>query len=158
MTIEIYKILMLLAFLVPAVWIDHKDHRIPNWLTGGLLTVGICVQGILGGFAGVGHALVGMLVGFLIFLLPYLKRGMAAGDVKLMAAIGACLGPSQALLAACLSLVVGGGVATLLVIYRYYQESTSTVDALLALRFPYASAIAIGTSITLIIREIQWTL
>ena len=31
----------------------------------------------------------GLLVGFLILLIPYLLGGMGAGDVKLMAAIGA---------------------------------------------------------------------
>jgi prepilin peptidase CpaA len=148
----------LLALLVPAVWIDQKHHRIPNWLTGSVLAVGICVQTVVYGLSGLGDALGGMLLGFVILLLPYLKGGMAAGDVKLMAAVGACLGPSQALLAACLSLVVGGGIAMLLVSYRYYRESTTTVDSLLTSRFPYASAIAIGTSAALIIKESPWIL
>jgi prepilin peptidase CpaA len=147
-----------LSFLVPAVWLDHRHHRIPNWLTGSLLVAAIVVQSIVQGVTGLGMALGGMLVGFGVFLVPYLKRGMAAGDVKLMAAVGACLGPTLALLAACASLIVGGGIAVLLLTYRYYRESTATVDALLLTRFPYASAIAIGTSAALIIKEIPWIL
>lgn len=147
-----------LALLIPAVWVDHRRHRIPNWLTGSLLAAGIATQSVVYGVTGLGSALGGMLVGFAVFLLPYLKRGMAAGDVKLMAAVGASLGPVLALLAACASLMVSGGLAMLLLTYRYYREGSATVEMLLAARFPYASAIALGTSVALILGGTPWSL
>lgn len=147
-----------LALLIPAVWIDLRRHRIPNWLTGTLLLSGIMSQSVVYGVAGLGSALGGALVGFAIFVLPYLKRGMAAGDVKLMAASGACLGPAQALLAACASLIVGGGLAVLVLTYRYYREDSGPAATLLSSRFPYASAIALGTSAALILGGTPWSL
>jgi prepilin peptidase CpaA len=149
---------LLMVFLVVAVVIDHRHHRIPNLLTGSLLVTSFVLHGVLDGWSGLISAATGMLVGAAIFLIPYLKRGMAAGDVKLMAAVGACLGPSQALIAGCMALVVGGGFALLLLTYRYYATTTISVDALLQARFPYASSIAIGTAATTLIREGSWIL
>jgi prepilin peptidase CpaA len=149
---------ILLSALTVAVYIDQAQHRIPNRLTLGLLVSGIAAQGLLHGVSGLGDSLLGMLLGFGIFLIGYLKRGMAAGDVKLMAAVGAWLGWELALVAACGALIVGGGFALLLLTYRYYREATPGVDAVLSARFPFASSIAIGTAAAILLQELSWTL
>ncbi|HAT29347.1 MAG TPA: prepilin peptidase [Janthinobacterium sp.] len=60
----------------------------------------------------------GALSGFFAFLPLYLLRGMAAGDVKLMAMAGAFLGPCPALQAAAASVLIGGAMGLAIVIYR----------------------------------------
>ena len=50
-----------------------------------------------GGLPGLGLSLGGWLVGCALFLPWFLLRGMGAGDVKLLAALGAWLGPRDAL-------------------------------------------------------------
>lgn len=63
-------------------------------------------------------ALSGMIAGLAIFLPFYLLRGMAAGDVKLMAVIGTFTGPEEALLIAVMTWCAGGVMALMLVLMR----------------------------------------
>lgn len=156
MTIELYQISLLFLFLLPAVWIDQTRHRIPNWLSGALLVGAFVLQGIFGGVSGLGLAGAGMVIGFAVFLGPYALGGMAAGDVKLMAAVGTCLGPLLAFWAACLSLMAGGAIALLLVTHRLYTQADATLETLRAARFPYSSAIASGTAAALVLKETSW--
>ncbi|MGT2454960.1 A24 family peptidase [Cupriavidus basilensis] len=95
--------------MLTAAALDLKHRRIPNWLTFGAwllaLPVQICIHGLSGGaFAWAG----GWLTGFAILLPFYLLRGMAAGDVKLMAAVGAWLGVAMAFHIALATFVIGG--------------------------------------------------
>jgi prepilin peptidase CpaA len=53
----------------------------------------------------------GALAGFFLFLPLYLARGMAAGDVKLMAMVGAFVGPLAALEIGLLACLIGGLMA-----------------------------------------------
>lgn len=158
LTGEHASLALLTTLLLTAVWIDHKHHRIPNWLTGTTLLAGIFSQALLLGWAGTTTALLGMLAGFAIFLVPYLTKSMAAGDVKLMAAVGAFLGPQQVAIAAAGSLVAGAGVALLLVSLHYYRGSATGAPSMFAWRFPYASAIAMGTAASIYLEATQWTL
>ncbi|MGT2427777.1 A24 family peptidase [Cupriavidus basilensis] len=98
-----------IALVLTAAALDLKHRRIPNWLTFGAwllaLPVQICIHGLSGGaFAWAG----GWLTGFAILLPFYLLRGMAAGDVKLMAAVGAWLGVAMAFHIALATFVIGG--------------------------------------------------
>lgn len=102
-----------------AAAIDAQQRRIPNWLTLGAWLVALPLQIAMHGI-GEG-ALVwacGWLTGFAIFLPFYLLRGMAAGDVKLMAAVGAWLGASMALEIALATFVIGGVWALALTLQR----------------------------------------
>src|SRR3954452_16575170 len=81
-----------------AVIEDLRRRTIPNWLTAGSLAIAVAAQAALGGWRGLGGALAGALVGFAV-LLPMRPGG---GDLKLMAAFGAMLGPKGILVAALL--------------------------------------------------------
>lgn len=92
-----------------AAAIDSQQRRIPNWLTFGAWLVALPVHAaMLGMGEGVLAWSCGWLTGLAIFLPFYLLRGMAAGDVKLMAAVGAWLGASMALEIALTTFVIGG--------------------------------------------------
>jgi len=114
------------------------------------------MQTLAAGFAGFTAAAVGVLVGFGVFLLPYSRKSMAAGDVKLMAAAGAFLGAKLVLVAAMVSLIAGASIGLSLLAYRQYRKATVSVDTLLSMKFPYASAIAIGTAVALVTKDLQW--
>lgn len=100
-------IAMAVALLAAAI--DAQHRRIPNWLTFGAWLAALPLQVAIDGL---GHgALVwgaGWLTGLAIFLPFYALRGMAAGDVKLMAAVGAWLGASMAIEIALATFVIGG--------------------------------------------------
>jgi len=93
--------------IVAAIW-DLKSRRIPNLLTFGGALIAVAVHGYTGGLTGAGWALAGWMVGIAFFLPFFILAGMGAGDVKLLAALGAWLGPGQAAWLALFSLIAGG--------------------------------------------------
>jgi prepilin peptidase CpaA len=108
------------GLLIPATayasWIDYKERRVPNWLNAAIAAMGILVQGVFFGWSGVGTALSGMLIGFGVLIVPWLMHGMGAGDVKLMAAIGAWFGPVMTVTAFCSGALIGGVIAVIMIV------------------------------------------
>ena len=108
------------AVLIPgtllASWIDYAQRRVPNWLNLALLLCGLSTQAWFFGWSGVGAGLLGMLVGFGLLIVAWMMHGMGAGDVKLMAAIGAWLGPMLTLYSFGLGAVIGGVTAVVMIL------------------------------------------
>jgi prepilin peptidase CpaA len=90
---------------------DLKSRRIPNWLTGGAATMALLYHLWTGGPSALLLSLAGLLVGGAIFFLPFALGGLGGGDVKLLAALGAWAGPTDALWIALYSGVAGGLLA-----------------------------------------------
>src|SRR5438445_9364994 len=90
---------------------DVRTRRIPNRLTGPALLLGIAVHAALQGPAGAGNALLGAVVAGGLLLPGWFSGFMGAGDVKLMAAVGAWLGYPQGMWAALFALIAGGVMA-----------------------------------------------
>lgn len=106
-----------IGIVVTAAAIDLQQRRIPNWLTFGAWLLALPLQLLLHGLgAGMQTWLYGWLCGLALFLPFYLLRGMAAGDVKLMAAVGALLGAAPALHVALATFLAGGAWALALVV------------------------------------------
>jgi len=160
----------LLSILVLASWTDLQHHRIPNVLSLGGILLGIALHTGVSGISGFATGLVGAAVGIGIFLPFYLHRGMGAGDVKLMGAVGAFLGPHNALLATGLSLLAGGLLGIIILVLRgglkalavrYFatfkcflltgkiSHQPPETGEVAATKFPYAAAIGIGTVVAL---------
>jgi prepilin peptidase CpaA len=110
-----------LAILIPALlyasWIDYSERRVPNWLNAGLAAAGLIMQGVFFGWPGVASGALGLLVGLGVLILPWAMHGMGAGDVKLMAAIGAWLGPWLTLLSFAAGGLIGGVVAVIMILW-----------------------------------------
>ncbi len=108
------------AVMVPGIllasWIDYAQRRVPNWLNLTLLLTGLTAQAYFSGWSGLVHGLGGALVGFGLLILPWIMHGMGAGDVKLMAAIGAWLGPVLTFYAFALGAVIGGVIAVAMIL------------------------------------------
>ena len=90
---------------------DVQTRKIPNLLTGPAFLLGILVHLILNGTVGAGNALLGAVMAGAILLPGWLMRFTGAGDVKLMAAVGAWLGYPGGLAAAVAALIAGGVIA-----------------------------------------------
>src|SRR5438045_4489243 len=88
---------LMVATVVPATvlacWIDYSARKVPNWLNAALAAAGIIAQTAYFGTSGLWASLLGMAVGLGVLIVPWAMHGMGAGDVKLMAAIGAWFGP-----------------------------------------------------------------
>ena len=83
------SLIVLFGLLAVAVVGDLRRHRIPNTLVLTGMALGLAGQMVVGGVAGLINGVSGMAVGFGLFLLLYVVGGMAAGDVKQMAMVGA---------------------------------------------------------------------
>lgn len=99
------------AVLAVATYTDLRSRRIPNWLVYPFLLAGVTVAGWQNGWHGLAHSLEGMGLGALIYGILFWMGGMGMGDVKLCAAIGAWIGPSQLLFAIVIAGIVGGIMA-----------------------------------------------
>ena len=161
--LQIAPVVLLLGLLGVAVVSDLRNHRIPNLLVLLGLVLGVVGQTYAFGWVGLGHALLGMLIGFAIFLPMYVVGGMAAGDVKLMAMAGAFLTPHDALWAAFFSLIAGGACGLLIVLVRGQAQQTigrywlmlrarayfsPAADEVAGMPFPYSIAVLLGTLIS----------
>ena len=99
---------------------DLRSGRIPNALTLGAAATGLIVGAITQGPNGASQSVAGWLVGCALFLPFFLLGGMGAGDVKLLAALGAWLGPSTTVFVALYTAVAGGVMAIVLSALRGY--------------------------------------
>jgi prepilin peptidase CpaA len=119
MQIEQYRDALLLLMVSIAAVNDLATRRIPNSLLLAGLTGALFLHALS---AEPGAALLsafgGTLVGLAIFLPFYLVRGMAAGDVKMMAVIGFFTGPAEAFQIAVFTWCAGGAMALFLVLLR----------------------------------------
>lgn len=99
------------VLLTLAAVIDLRQRRIPNALSFTGMAAGLVLGFWLDGWSGLSTSFLGLLTGGALFLPFYLARGMGAGDVKLMAAVGAFLGPWHVLLAGITVALLGGVIA-----------------------------------------------
>lgn len=97
----------LAAFMLLAVFYDWTSRKIPNRLVlAGAATAVLC-QTLLPDGVGFLSCLAGLGLGLAALLPLYLLRTMGAGDVKLMAMVGAFLGSAQILGAVLGTLLAG---------------------------------------------------
>lgn len=115
-TLELLALLLeprtgvLFSLLAIASVSDYCTYKIPNWLTVGGMLFGLAYNTAVPFSAQHGFvwALGGLLAGFFIMLPSYGLRIMGAGDVKLMAMVGAFLGLTDTLYAVVFSFIIGG--------------------------------------------------
>lgn len=158
------------AILMVACISDLRTRRIPNALTFSAIVAGLFFHAVTGGVTAAGWSLAGGFLGLALFLPMFVLRGMGAGDVKLLAAVGAWLGPSQVATVALASSLVGGVIAIAVGLgYGYLKTAVRNVWMLLmhwrvmglrpleavtlegtrGPRLAYAVPIALGTVVTL---------
>lgn len=149
---------------------DLRTRRIPNALTFTAAAVALVFHLITGGLNAAGWSLAGCLIGVLLFSPMFALRGMGAGDVKLLAAVGAWLGPSQVAYVALAASIAGGVVAIAVALSHGYLRTavrnvwmllmhwrvmgvrplqSVTLEGTRGPRLAYAIPISIGTVVTL---------
>jgi prepilin peptidase CpaA len=158
-----------LTVLAVATFTDLRSRRIPNWLVLPFMVAGVAISGWLHGWHGIGQSLAGLGLGALLLGALFLMGGMGMGDVKLCAAIGAWIGPSQLMIALVLTAMAGGVMAlcwaaaggflgdlfknTGDLVFGIKERGLRPHPELvlenpLARKMPYAPAIAVGTLVS----------
>jgi prepilin peptidase CpaA len=144
-----------------ATIVDVRTRRIPNELTATMAVVGVglAATGVSG--LPLWGSLVGLGLGLLLMMPGHLIGATGAGDVKLMAAIGAIIGPALIVSAFLFTAIAGGVLAIMVAAQRRRLAATfagtgkliaAPVDtrqqfrtAPASRRFAYGPAIAIGS-------------
>jgi prepilin peptidase CpaA len=120
------------------------------------MALGLALNAALDGPLGLERALAGLGLGVALFFVPFAFGGMGAGDLKLLAALGALGGPGFVVWCALYAGVAGGAfaVATLLANRRFGQVVAGMAATVLiarrmpgaysGLKLPFAVPIAFG--------------
>jgi prepilin peptidase CpaA len=118
----VLKIFLLCIVFVACAY-DLRYRRVPNWLNLLGVIAGLGGNILLLGTAGLRAAMLGLLVASMVYVPLYLIRGMGAGDVKLMAAVGAIVGPRNWLVIFLVTAILGGivALAAIAVKKRFHQ-------------------------------------
>jgi prepilin peptidase CpaA len=103
--------------LIEAAIIDGRTLKVPNWLTFHFALAGLLFAYWTGGSAQLSWSAAGAAVGLLSLLPLYAIGGMGAGDVKLMAGLGAWIGPWATLCAFLSTAMVGGLMGFAMIVY-----------------------------------------
>jgi prepilin peptidase CpaA len=111
---------------------DLRTRRIPNWLTFGSAAFALGFRFVAGGASGVEHGILGWVTGIAVLLAPFLLGGMGAGDVKLVGALGAWLGPGETFWMAVYTSMAGAVMAVMVSAWHaYLHQAWSNVWLLL---------------------------
>jgi prepilin peptidase CpaA len=146
------SLLILLGFLVFAVWKDQTSRRIPNQLIAAGVTAALMLAAYTDGLSGLLHSVLGLLCVLAAMFPFYILRYLGAGDVKLLAMVGAFFGPTESLYVVLYTMIAGGLLAALMILKRRLNNKlvldSQTPQALATrstLRLPYAWAVLGGT-------------
>jgi prepilin peptidase CpaA len=161
---------VLIAVVLAAAVYDVRYRRIPNWLSLAGVLIGVALNGFLdqerpGLFV---SSLLGLAIAFGVYFILYALRAMGAGDVKLMAAVGAIVGWPDWLGVFIVTAILGGIMAFIVVVARgrvkktfwnvafilselrggrpaYMRREELDVKNPKALGLPHGAVIAVGT-------------
>lgn len=149
---------------------DYRSRLIPNVITFAAMLTGLVLHSAHTGWNGLWFSFAGLGLGGGMLLVFYLLGGMGAGDVKLLASVGALLGSEKVFAAFVVTVMAGGLLALVQLIRAYsfksifsriknsvrgfsYQKHFCLDDKIenpIKNTLPYGVAIAIGTLITCI--------
>jgi len=143
---------------------DLWSRRIPNLLVLAGLFAGLFLGAFTNGIDGLVYSLIGAFAGLSLLLLPYIMGGMGAGDVKLMMALGAIMGPISVFWVFIYACLAGGIMAmfTLILSGRWrllvadwllplgIVVSYPSFSGVKSLAIPYGVAIAAGVIVYLV--------
>jgi prepilin peptidase CpaA len=156
------------ALVVAATVTDLRSRRIPNLLVLPFLLLGLAYSAFTHGWSGLSQSLLGILLAAAALGVFCFLGGMGMGDLKLFAAVGAWIGPSQLSIALVMTGIVGAVMALgWAVTGGFLNEALGNTAGLIAGRrkeltlassaarkMPYAPAIAIGTILSFLGRHI----
>jgi prepilin peptidase CpaA len=156
-----------------AIYTDLRWRKIFNRLTFPAAIIGLLLHIVDSGWDGFLFCLIGLTVGLVIFIVPFVFGRMGGGDVKLMGALGTLVGGYGIVNIALLTAIVGGFLAIAIALYNnklkdtFYKawilvrniikpndETTSENSIVKSIKMPYGLAIGGGTFCFLIVGRI----
>lgn len=136
-----WHVWLVTATLVVAAVIDGWKLKVPNWITFPMIMSGWVYSGLAFGWEGLGYSLLGTAIGLALLMPAYAIGGMGAGDVKLLAGVGAWVWGTTTFYSFCLSAIIGGVIAVGMVLYqrgwrKHRQQFEVILNEILTVRDP----------------------
>lgn len=129
---ENWHVWLVTGALIWAAVIDGIELRVPNWITFPFIISGWVYSTAFYGLEGLGYSLLGTVVGLALLLPPYAIGGMGAGDVKLLAGVGAWMWAAHTWWAFVYTAIIGALLAVAMVAYKgAFKKHTSQFFAIL---------------------------
>jgi prepilin peptidase CpaA len=167
MSVPSSVIVIVLAFIAACCVVDVHTRRIPNLLSFPVIIAGLLLNTMWLGMLGLINSVLGILLVVAVLIGPFVLGGIGGGDVKMMAAIGALLGPRLALASLGTGMALGGVIMAihLLRLGRLQEKLGATAgmiraavmtqsiaplrvsgdDASSAIALPYSVPLGLGT-------------
>ncbi len=155
------------AGVLVASIVDIRSRRIPNWLTATMAGIGTGLAASGASGVSLGASVAGFALGLALMMPGHALGATGAGDVKLMAAVGAIVGPALVVSAFLFTAIAGGVLAIAIALRRRRLGATlagtgrliaapgAARDEIKAAhvgsRFAYGPAIAVGSVIAALI-------
>jgi prepilin peptidase CpaA len=176
---DCYLMYALAGILIVAAIIDLFIRKIPNLITYPTIIIAFTYNFFYNGIHGLFFSVVGLLTGLITLGIFYVFGAMGAGDVKLMGAVGAVLGPKNVLNAFLFTGIIGGIYAVFIILVRFQASKkvlkriTATVKTLVWTgnfipipaaedekppKLCYGVAIALGALLTMGLKAAQYKL
>ena len=129
--------------LVVAAVIDGWKLKVPNWITFPMILTGWVYSFASGGWTGLGWSLLATFFGLALLYGIYMVGGMGAGDVKLLAGIGAWVHAEHTWNIFAATAIVGGIMALCMVAYtgawrKHYAQFRMLISEFVEVRDPEA--------------------
>ena len=139
--LEHWTIWFVTLVLIVAAVIDGMLLKVPNWLTFPFVISGWIYSTAAYGWEGLYWSLGGTVVGLIVLLIPYCIGGMGAGDVKLMAGVGAWVYGTHTLYGFFATTIVGAVLAIAMVIWsgqfkKHYAQFWLIANEIFMIRDP----------------------
>lgn len=116
---------ILLLGVIAAGITDVRSSRVPNFITFTLALCGLGFHAISDSGAGILFSVEGLGLGLALLLGFYMYGGMGAGDVKLLAAVGAIVGPFNVFVGFLIASLLGGLYAVAVMIWHLGLAQTA---------------------------------
>src|SRR6266404_4047696 len=164
-------VIALITFVVACCAVDVRIRRIPNAISAPAILAGLLLNTWYFGMNGLLASTGGVVVMGAVLIAPFALGGIGAGDVKMMAAVGAFLGPRLAALGLGIGMGVGGVImgVHLLRVGRFTEKiralqamissavlTRSTLPLRIAaddpgaISLPYSVPLAVGTAVAVV--------
>jgi len=124
-------VVLVCPFIIAAMVSDVKTRKLPNLLTVTIALLSLGLHTVFYGLGGLTGSILGLLIGFGLLLPFYIFKMVGAGDIKLLAALGAFLGKDLILPGVAAGAILGG-VCSAVLILRQKREERAARWALIA--------------------------
>ena len=148
MTTELVIYGVLLSGLLAAGITDLRSSRVPNLITFPLALFGLVFHTIADSGNGIVFSLEGLCLGFGLLLGFYVYGGMGAGDVKLLAAVGAVVGPLNVFVGFLFAALLGGLYAVAIMVW--YLGLSGTAERIM---FLFVSTVFVRVNVAASLEE-----